>query len=284
MAAHTFFKTAVAPATWSPLLLLVGLAAYAPPAFGQERGPDLNRSDGTDRLWMSVGGTFAYVERPDIGGSPATPETTLLPRDTSSYRAAGSISGDGLLPGAQPVHLGAGYFFAGGEIVSSPKPVKIDGDTRPAIVFGTSLGEIHLLTADGLEAAGWPVQSGSQVGYSSPAVADLDGDLSQDIVVHANGALEVYAQDGSVLPGWPRTLDSSVGGNSMIGSPVVADIDDNGDLEIVVGHFQRMYAFHHDGTTVAGWPVVQAHPFGPLFATPAVADLDGNGDLEPLSE
>ena len=174
----------------------------------------------------------------------------------------------------------AEYFFAGGEIVSSPKPVNIIGDTRPGIVFGTSLGDIYLLTADGVAAPGWPVSSGSAVGYSTAAVADLNGDGVEDIIIHANNSVEVYAQDGSTLPGWPRSLDSNISGNSIMGSPVVADIDDDGDLEILVGHLYRMYAFHHDGTTVSGWPVFQSHAFGPLFSTQAVADLDGDGDAE----
>jgi len=171
------------------------------------------------------------------------------------------------------------YFYAGGEIVSSPKPVNLVGDPRPGIVFGTSLGAVYLLTADGIPAHGWPISSGSKVGYSTAAVADLDGDETEDVVIHTNNSLEVYAQDGSLLAGWPQTLDSNISGNSIMGSPVVADIDNDGDSEILVGHFQRMYAFHHDGTAVAGWPILQQFIFGPLFSTPAVGDLDGDGEI-----
>jgi hypothetical protein len=172
------------------------------------------------------------------------------------------------------------YFFAGGEIVSSPKPIALDGDARPGIVFGTSNGQIYVLTADGEAVSGWPITSGSQVGYSSAAVADLNGDDSEDIVVHANNQLQAYAQDGTALPGWPQNLDSSIAGNSMIASPVIADIDDDGDFEVLVGHLWNMYAFHHDGTLCDGWPIQQSIGFGPLYATPAVGDLDDDGDLE----
>ena len=172
------------------------------------------------------------------------------------------------------------YFFAGGEIVSSPKCIHLVGDERPGIVFGTSNGQIYVLDADGKPASGWPVSSGTMAGYSSAAVADIDGDGSDDIAVHANNALEVYAQDGTTLPGWPQTLDSSVGGNSAVSSPTIADIDNDGDVELLIGHFKKMYAFHHDGTIVKGWPESQDKDFGPLYATPAVGDLDGDGDLE----
>jgi hypothetical protein len=147
-------------------------------------------------------------------------------------------------------------------------------------VFGTSLGEIYLLDADGAALPGWPVSSGTKVGYSTAAVVDLDDDGAEDIIFHSNNAIEVYAQDGSALAGWPQTLDGGVVGNSIMGSPAVADIDNDGDLEILVGHVQRMYAFHHDGTSVHRWPIVQSHGFGPLFTTPAVGDLDGDGDAE----
>jgi hypothetical protein len=124
------------------------------------------------------------------------------------------------------------------------------------------------------------VTTGTQVGYSSAAIADLDGDESQDIIFHANNSLEVYAQDGSALPGWPQHLDGGITGNSIIGSPVVADIDNDDDFEVLVGHLYRMYAFHHDGTSVSGWPIHQAHAFGPTFSTPAAGDVDNDGDLE----
>lgn len=175
---------------------------------------------------------------------------------------------------------GSEYYFAGGEIASSPKPIHLEGDANPGIVFGTSLGEIYVLRADGSVASGWPVTTGSLVGYTSAAVADLTGNDAEDIVFHTNNSLEAYAQNGAPLPGWPQALDGGVGGNSIVGSPVVADIDMDGDPEIMVGHFQRMYAFHHDGSLVDGWPVAQAHVFGPLFSTPAVGDVDGDGDAE----
>ena len=39
----------------------------------------------------------------------------------------------------------------------------------------------------------------------------------------------------------------------------VADLDHNGDLEIVVTtHNGAVYAFHHDGSDVAGWPTTPA--------------------------
>jgi len=260
------------------VLLVVGLAA----------------TTSGDTICICRDGSEGYVTvRPDIAAALdccdalarddalATLDATLFPdhpplfgSGLSSPASRISQDGDNARNGS------AEYFYAGGEIVSSPKPLNIVGYPRTGIVFGTSNGEIYLLTADGVPAPGWPVVSGSKVGYCSAAVADLNGNQSEDIVVHANGTLQAYSQAGSPLAGWPQALDTSISKNSLIGSPVIADIDGDDDLEILVGHFQRMYAFHHDGTSVAGWPKMQQHAFGPLFSTPAVADLDGDGDAE----
>ena len=58
-------------------------------------------------------------------------------------------------------------------------------------------------------------------------------------------------------------------------APVLADLDQNSDLEIIVTTNGQVYVFHHNGTSVAGWPKNIGSG-----VSPAVHDLDGDGKLE----
>jgi len=116
----------------------------------------------------------------------------------------------------------------------------------------------------------------------SPALAELDGDGKLDIIlgtvrVHAvdeSCFVYVFSDDGNVRPGWPQV---STGGQ-FESSPVVGDIDGDGEVEIVLGCTDnRIYAFNTDGTRVHGWPRFVIHE---VFATPAICDVDNDGDVE----
>src|SRR4029079_16371244 len=64
-------------------------------------------------------------------------------------------------------------------------------------------------------------------------------------------------------------------------SPLVSDLDNDGDRDIVIGsESDHLYIFESNGTIRPGWPnlVVQSSPdFGP---SPALGDLDGDGRLD----
>jgi hypothetical protein len=124
---------------------------------------------------------------------------------------------------------------------------------------------------------------------SSPAVTDFDGDGRDEVTIGSDdNKLWVLRGDGtSFLPGvWPRELPFG-----FRASPALADLDNDLDLEIVVGHRSnagdlRLYAIHHTGQNVAGWPIIQGagaggYTFG--WLSPVLSDLDGDWDADVIA-
>ncbi len=92
---------------------------------------------------------------------------------------------------------------------------------------------------------------------------DLDGNGAEEMFavsfVSPVLKLHVFAADGSEQPGYPLLIYTFTGGYLPFGPPVPADVDGDGNLEILFGHWDgagsRVYALHHDGNPVAGFPL-----------------------------
>ncbi len=167
-----------------------------------------------------------------------------------------------------------------GDVYSSPALGDIDGDgdIEVAVGSGSCLDAGTRLYAwhhDGQFISAFPKIIGSSCGVlSSPALGDLDGDNTLEIVVgsydHKVYALHV---DGTSVTGWPKTT-----GDYVLSSPALGDLDGDGDIEIVIGsRDNKVYAWHHDGTLVTGWPKITG---GDVDSSPALGDIDGDGDIE----
>ena len=106
--------------------------------------------------------------------------------------------------------------------------------------------------------------------YSSPAVADLDGDGQPEVIA---GAYTLFILDGAI-GAVKKAVDTP--GSRIWPGVVVADLDNDGDLEIVIaqggGHLS---VFDHTGEIV--WT---RRPASSELRGLSVYDLDADGTLE----
>ena len=165
----------------------------------------------------------------------------------------------------------------GHDILASPPAIAdLDNDKDLEIVFSDYIDQqLYVYHHDGKLMANWPLTIGS-LSISTPALADLDNDGDKEIVVGFN-KLYVYHHDGR--PMWSQ----EIGGGTPMSSPAIVDLDRdaNNDLEILIGGGDnKVYAFHDNGTAMAGWPV---QAMGNIYSSPAVGDLDNNGDIEVIA-
>ena len=150
-------------------------------------------------------------------------------------------------------------------------------------------GGIYAFNIDGTQVPGWPFFTGgpgnnSEVS-SSPAVADLDNDGQEEIVVsceRGGGAIYVLRRNGTVVAGWPRFV-SALTPDARIPSPVVANLVGDAGLEIIFPDTEGvLWAWDRLGNIVAGFPVTFfPNPTSQATqSTPTVGDIDDDGLLE----
>lgn len=150
-------------------------------------------------------------------------------------------------------------------VPSSLSAADVDGDGQPEIVFTMLFNYFNtsptyqtwvfvLDAATGAIQTSFPVPGISQ---SSVALADVDGNMTTDLIVESwinnsnDGLISVVSAGGVALPGWPVQIPSSADTQGFGNiDPVLADVDGDHHPEILVGRQLRNY----DGTSKAGWP------------------------------
>src|ERR1019366_5513563 len=93
-----------------------------------------------------------------------------------------------------------------------------------------------------------------------------------------------FNTDGSLVPGFPVRPYSVNPGANLIGSSVLADVNGDGFLDIIVPVAGRFIVLDHNGRGIPGMGVFEnlqdTTYTGEASSTPAVGDLDGSGTLK----
>ena len=94
----------------------------------------------------------------------------------------------------------------------------------------------------------------------------------------AHGNLFLFHHDGTLDPNWPQWAGTAQTPTTL-GGTALADLDNDGQLEIVTASFLSVHVFRADGSSFEGFPRLTAQD---NFAQPMIADLDGDGRAEIL--
>ena len=133
--------------------------------------------------------------------------------------------------------------------------------------------------------------------YHSVELADLDGDGDSDMVIgNHSGDFHYFENTGTATsPGFAlRTGESNPLANLVAGfdgTPVLTDLDGDGDPDLVYGQNDGTIAYFENTGTATSPVFAQRtgsdNPFNGIDtgsnSTPALIDLDGDGDLDVIA-
>jgi len=187
-------------------------------------------------------------------------------------------------------------------VYSSPVVFDIDSDGEKEVIYGGWDQSLWIL--DGRTGAVEQSIHLADTIWATPKIADIDANGSFEILVSADitenadaqtttgGIFHIISADGSQnIEGFNQPvgaakytqLKGKAEEQALWSSPITADIDGDGFLEIIYGTGNF---FHDDrGSYIRVWEHDGVHKFqldtiGRTFATPIAVDLDNDGDLE----
>jgi hypothetical protein len=151
---------------------------------------------------------------------------------------------------------------------SAPVVMDYNNDGFNEILYADTFGNITIVNDHGVQIDSLSVSRAEDI-LSSFAVGDIDEDGYQDFVF-ASRLGNIYAIDHS----GNYIYDYNQGG-MFIKNPVLADLNNDGQLETIAMDLQMViHVLDNQGTPLPGFPLTTDYGVG---VAPAIADLDNDG-------
>ncbi len=182
----------------------------------------------------------------------------------------------------------------------SPILADVDGDHRDEVAIAVFTGQPELYGGDGTRRVSYTTLGrGARSDASAPGTLALGANAAFGRTTPGgplrliggmvdNRLIEAQSSPGQAIPfehvlggwdaaggGWLSAFPRVMEGWLIVTAPTLADVDGDGNAEILSGSSgDVLHAFHEDGTEPAGWPKDLG---GWLLAAPTVGDVDATG-------
>lgn len=211
-------------------------------------------ADGSNMVPMGIG-----VTAPPVAGNPGSGPELLLVCENDGEVHLRAI--DWSEPAGWPVTLPDAAVHC---MVSSHLSL---------VAAATEGNSLYLIDAGGHVMDGWPASVSAPIRgicvYPDPEHPGI-------AVSTADGSLHLFDTNGRSRPNWPVHP-----GDEQVGFPVSADIDRDGEVEIILASGDAIYSYGPEGELEPGFPaVLQGEPLSSVN----LASLDQSGTLSLLME
>ncbi|MEO0077308.1 MAG: FG-GAP-like repeat-containing protein, partial [candidate division WOR-3 bacterium] len=236
-------------------------------------------SSGRIYAWHADGSSYLV----NLNGSFANIPTSII-----GAVAVGDVSGDDKLEVIAAGEDGRVFVYpysgiypnvimnTSDRILASPVLADLDGDGKKEIIVGATDMKLYIWKGDGTVYSNFPLLLNSEF-RSSVAITDTIN--PQIVTLGTDNTLFLINADGTIAPNFPISLSNSPLFTTV--PPVVADIDQDGNKEIITiintGANYQLYVVSFTGQIkYSSSPVIQ----GPVNTAPMLADIDNDGFLE----